>query len=132
MYNAHIENPDCSLIYSQFMICDIDLKPLKRGYCRKIPEGKTNLESDKVSHFKTGKRDFYFKTPRLDVNLKSAIDKDLILKMEEVGNLKFIDKILYYYRQRPDSLSRGKNREIARKNFEKVKEEAKRRRKGED
>ena len=79
------------------MICDI-VKTIKKGLLQKNTRRKNKFESDKVSHFQNRKADFYFKTPRLDVNLKSAIDKDLILKMEEVGNLKFIDKILYYYR----------------------------------
>jgi hypothetical protein len=62
-----------------------------------------------ISHFKTFKRDIYQKTAGFNSNQKRAVDKDLILKMEEVTNFKFINQPLYYYRYHEGGISQGKN-----------------------
>ena len=61
MYNAHQNYPNGGYIYSQFLYCDENLKPQRPGYCASIPRGKTNLELDTVSHFKTFKNLFIVK-----------------------------------------------------------------------
>lgn len=105
MYKEHMQNPDCGLIYSQFMYCDEALNPLRKGYCNFIPLGKTNLQCDYISHFKTFKKEFYYKTKGFNNEIRYAEDKDISFKMEEVSKVLFIDEILYYYRVLPESMS---------------------------
>jgi glycosyltransferase involved in cell wall biosynthesis/ADP-heptose:LPS heptosyltransferase/2-polyprenyl-3-methyl-5-hydroxy-6-metoxy-1,4-benzoquinol methylase len=99
MYQQHVKFPDCGLIYSQFMCCDDNLTPTKPGYCRDMPPGKTTLDIDVVSHFKTFKLADYLKTPGYDESILYAEDRDIIHKMEEVTQLKFVDECLYLYRE---------------------------------
>ena len=108
MYNAHQEHSDCGLIYSQFVYCDPELNPKKKGYCCALPTNKTSLHCDCVSAFRTFKKTDYFKTEGwVGEELYAAEDKDIILKMEEVTKLFYVDKILYKYRFLPYSLSRN-------------------------
>jgi len=105
IYDAYNKNPGCGFIYSQFIYCDGKLNPKSEGYCRSIPPNKTNLHCNCVSLFRTFKKKDYFKTEGFDEELLYADDKDLILKMEEVTKLLFVDKILYKYRLLPNSQS---------------------------
>ena len=105
MYDAHKNNPNCGFIHSQFIWCDSKLNPKSRGYCDSIPPSRTNLHYDCVSAFRTFKKRDYFKTEGYDEKILYAEDQDLSLKMEEVTNLLFIDKILYKHRVLPHSQS---------------------------
>lgn len=100
---AYSENLDSGFIYSQFVYCDQNLNPQKNGYCAKIFNESSNLFCNCVSHFKTFKKSEYLKTDGYDENILYAEDKDLILKMEEVTRLFFLDEALYYYRVLPNS-----------------------------
>ena len=110
MYKYHIKFPDCGLIYSQFTVCSDDLTPRCKGFCGPIPAGKTSLDADVASHFKTFKIRDYLKTSGYDENLPCAEDKDIIYKMEEVTQLKFVDECLYLYRQLPTAESHADGR----------------------
>jgi glycosyltransferase involved in cell wall biosynthesis len=103
MYEKHFEHPDCGLIYSQFIFCDEQLKLLENGFCDSIPSGETSLHYNCVSAFRTFKKKDYFKTTGFDNEILYAEDKDIILKMEEVSKLLFVDQILYYHRVLPYS-----------------------------
>lgn len=103
MYNAHITNPDCGFIYSQFMYCDVELNPYKEGCCQPVPKEGTNLRCNCVSAFRTFKKRDYFKTEGFSEDILGAEDKDIIFKMEEVTKLLFVNEILYMYRVLPDS-----------------------------
>jgi glycosyltransferase involved in cell wall biosynthesis len=125
MHQGHLDNPDCGFIYSQFAYCDERLNLKRKGYCGPIPPGKTNYEVDKVSAFRTFKLCDYLKTEGYDETIFSAIDKDIVYKMEEVTKLKFVDKVLYFYRELPLSLSRGSdNRLKAKQSMQRVREAA--------
>ena len=129
MYKHHILSPDCGMIYSQFVCCDKNLKPRRLGFCREIPPGKTNLDVDAVSHFKTFKMRDYLKTPGYDEGLRYAEDKDIAYKIEEVSRLKFVDECLYLYRELPCSQSHGESKAaIGRKTQERAKYAALKRR----
>jgi len=129
MYQAHQQYPKASMIYSQFMNCDNNMKPIKKGYCGKIPNNQTNLEANKVSHFRTYKLSYYNQTVGFHTKLKSAIDKDISYKMEEVGDLVFINQILYHYRKHKQGISQGKERRaIAKQNMAIAQKEARERR----
>jgi glycosyltransferase involved in cell wall biosynthesis len=103
IYEAHIKNPDCGFIYSQFIYCDSNLNPLKVGYCKAMPPGETNLRRNYASAFRTFKKRDYFKTEGFDKEIVGSEDKDIIYKMEEVTRFFFLDEILYKYRVLSDS-----------------------------
>ncbi len=129
MYNAHVENADAGLIYSQFLCCDELLKPRCTGYCNDVPAGKTNLESNVISHFKTFKLADYKKTLGYGDEVLYAEDKDISYKMEEVSGLKFINKNLYYYRELPHSLGHDPQKAaIGRQNVQRARLNAYKRR----
>ncbi len=105
MVQAHNEYPDCGYIYSQYTGCDINMKPLSLPSGQRLP-GKTTylqilenpaLPNLRVSHFKTFKKDAYDKTLGFGEYGRST-DKDLVLKLEEVTKLHFVEQPLYYYR----------------------------------
>jgi len=100
-------NPEASFVYSKYHKCNANLLKPRRGFSKVMIDGQTNLDRWCVSHFKTFRKDMYFKTDGFDPSVKSAVDKDLILKMEEVTELHFIDKVLYKWRNTGKSLSTG-------------------------
>lgn len=113
MAKAYKNNPEYGFIYSTYWVCDFNLKnPQIAKWIGPIEPNGTNLHKIKVSHFKTFRRDVYRKTKGFDPNQKSAVDKDIIFKLEEVSKLKFIDKPLYYYRSHELGISQGKNQFI--------------------
>ena len=91
-------NPDCGLIYSQFIYCDADLKPQRLGFSSAIPAGKSNLQCNVVSAFRTFKKHKFLETEGFDNDILYAEDKDLYFKMEEITKLFFLDKVLYHHR----------------------------------
>jgi len=111
---AHIEHPNASLTYSLLYTCDknfnINNIPDWTGV---IPEGITNLLSNKVSHFVSFKRVLYNTTAGIDKRLKLAEDKDLYYRLEEVGDLIFINKPLYYYRIHEGGIASTKDKRVA-------------------
>ena len=115
MVEAHLSNPFASIIYSTHYICDKNLNVTrifeKSG---SIPFGKTFLHATpsdhfQISHFASFKKKYYNLTEGLDTTYKKAADKDLYYKMEEVGEVFFIDKPLYYYRNHSNSISLNNN-----------------------
>ncbi|NOZ24607.1 MAG: glycosyltransferase family 2 protein [Nitrospirae bacterium] len=108
MYNAHVTNPHCGFVYSNFMFCDRDLNPVEKGFCTALPpapDSRTILRHDIVGPFRTFKKDAYFRTPGYDDDILYAEDKDLTLKMEEVTDLLYVDEVLYLYRVLENSQS---------------------------
>lgn len=109
---AHEDHPDCGLIYTQNWMCDPDLKPMMLGKSRRIPEGETVLglmdQGDplRVAHWKTFKLGAYDKTEGFKV-LARHQDMDLVLKLEEVTKLFYVDQPLYSYRLLEDGLHTG-------------------------
>ena len=104
MIKAHTEHQQV-LIYSQLMICDANLQPLRPGTNGPINAGESNLTKQVISHFFTFKKSAYEAVGGYDPFFSPAEDKDLFYKLEEVGVSLFIDKILYYYRLNPQSAS---------------------------
>ncbi|KQC12336.1 MAG: hypothetical protein APR63_11395 [Desulfuromonas sp. SDB] len=120
--------PETGFLYTNFWYCDENLNIEKKGYCRAIPEGKTALKCDLVSHFKTFRKSVYQKTAGLDESILYAEDKDLVLKMEEVTKLHFLDQELYYYRVKLNSQSHGDKRKISKRSYARAKRRARWRR----
>lgn len=102
MVEAHQEHPHCSLAYSTLYLWDDTSGSVKvLEDVGAMENGEDFLISSKkiVSHFAVFKKSFYEKTIGIDEMLTSAVDFDLYVKMEEVGDLCFINKPLYFYRQ---------------------------------
>lgn len=116
MVAAHQEHPDCGLVYSNLYKCDKDLNIVgKLNWVGKENPSKTNLLEPKVSAFRTFKKEVYKKTSGYDPELKSAVDKDIIYKLEEIGDTLYIDEYLYYYRFHEKGIaSLGRSSEEAR------------------
>ena len=105
MYNKHNKYPDFGLIHSQFMFCDIDLKPISLGFSQMIPKGSSNLINSHSCAFRTYKKDFFNRTEGFDEKILYAEDWDMVFKMEEVAPILFVDRILYKHRIRQNSQS---------------------------
>lgn len=120
MVRAHQEHPNCSLAYSTLFLWD-DASGLTKVLedVGAMENGEDFLISSKkiVSHFAVFKKLCYEKTIGIDKTLFSAVDFDLYIKLEEVGDLCFTNKPLYYYRLgNVNSISIG-SRELKNKAF---------------
>lgn len=99
MVETHKMNPKASLAYSLFNVMDENMKFVSvSGIQKSIQKGKTLLDEQVVSHFATFKITSYNKTEGISSYYKCAIDHDLYYKLEEAGELVFVDKVLYNYR----------------------------------
>jgi glycosyltransferase involved in cell wall biosynthesis len=115
IYKAYKDHPECGFIYSQFVFCDKKLKPIKKGLCRFMPDNRSNIQELYTVAFRTYKKSDYYKINGYDDDILYAEDRDLILKMEEVTKLCFVDKVLYKYRRIDDSqTTESKKFEISR------------------
>lgn len=107
---AYKNNPEYGFIYSQFAYTDENLQIYKTGECSSIPKGQSNLVADCVSHFKTFRRELYSRTEGYRADLSPAEDMDIVLKLEEITSLNFVNEVLYLYRMLPSSYSHGNKR----------------------
>lgn len=102
MVDAHSKNPDCSLIHSKY----VHLYGINELCSANLPIGPQSGEPDdllvcsqsRVHHFATIKRSCYNQTVGMDQSLPLAEDLDLYYKMEEVGDIGFVNEFLYKYR----------------------------------
>jgi len=110
MLRAYQNSPDCGFVYSKMWRCDSQLKNCGIvGWIGPSTPKKTNIFKIRISHFKTFLRDAYIKTSGFDPNQKKAVDKDIIFKLEEVTELKYVDIPLYYYRWHGGGISQEKS-----------------------
>jgi glycosyltransferase involved in cell wall biosynthesis len=102
----HIANKDVSLVYTDYIECGSKLEPRRIVKNFQIPKGKTYLDYMKgVSHLKCFKKSFYEKTEGLNKSLLKSADKDLVLKLEEVGKLYYVNTIGYFHREHVNNIS---------------------------
>lgn len=102
----HIANKDVSLVYTDYIESDSKLQPRRIVKNFQMPKGKTYLDYMKgVSHLKCFKKSSYQKTGGLNQSLLKSVDKDLVLKLEEVGKLYYVNTIGYYYREHVNNIS---------------------------
>jgi glycosyltransferase involved in cell wall biosynthesis len=102
----HEKYPDVCLVYTNYMVCGTNLNNIRIVKNFQIPEKRTFLNFMKgVSHFKCFKKSFYNKTEGIDPTLVKSVDKDLILKLEEVGRFFYVDATVYMYREHRNNLS---------------------------
>lgn len=104
--DIHINCPEAALVYSNFIICDKELKPENIFKTRALKKGETFLNKKiNISHFKMFKKSCYVSCGGINQKLRQAVDKDLNLRLEEVGSLVYVDADLLYYRVHSDNIS---------------------------
>ena len=109
--DIHQKHPEISMTYSNYKMCDENLIPYKDVKTRQIRQDELYISKDyylgntiKISHLKVFKRSCYNKTSGLNEKLIKNVDKDLTIKLEEVGPFIYIDEYLYLYRRHSNSL----------------------------
>ena len=102
--------PDVGFVYTKLMLCNEKLEEVSEGSNAEIPEGETVLRFDRVCAFRTFRRSSYYLTPGYDEEIQYAEDADIVIKLEEVTKLFFINKVLYYYRISKDSQFQDKDK----------------------
>ena len=55
------------------------------------------------------KKKYYNMTDGVNPKLKKCVDKDLVLRLEEVGDLVYVDADLLYYRSNPNNLTNSES-----------------------
>lgn len=103
---THRAHPNASIVFSQHYNCDFLLNPIEIEACS-APVIYSDILEEKVGHLLSYKRKHYDLTPGYDRYFKVADDKDIIYKLEEVGDAIFIEKPLYFYRISTRGASRG-------------------------
>lgn len=105
--------------YSKMMMCDDNLRDQKEfSSTKQIYNNKYFFNFPiQFSHFFTFKKNAYLQTSGINPNLKSAVDQDLYLKILEVGNVVFINEILYKYRLHSGGISQESTKHIAKDSF---------------
>ncbi|PKP29371.1 MAG: glycosyl transferase family 2 [Bacteroidetes bacterium HGW-Bacteroidetes-18] len=112
MVDLHKKNEDISIITSKYELVDLEMKFIENGsHGGSIPNNKSYLTYGigAMTHFATFKRKKYLRTSGIDPKMKRAVDQDLYFKMEEQGQLMFLDKVLYQYRVHQHSISNNEN-----------------------
>lgn len=114
---VHRKYPHVSLTYSNYMECSEAMIPKRLYKTRQIAEGESYIDvvgdhmkrahKARISHLKAFKRVHYMATEGYDKTLTNTVDKDLNLKLEEVGKLMHINDVLYLYRMHSDNISRS-------------------------
>ena len=111
MVAEHEKHPEASMIYSNLFCCDEDLNVQYEGKSQQIENGVANFFDfeGRISHFLSYKKAFYDKTIGINSYIQRAIDKDLILKLYEIGPAYLLDRIIYKYRIHSKGISTNQN-----------------------
>lgn len=114
---THRKYPEVSLTYSDYMECDSNLNPKRIYSTRQLLDNETYLtcvgntmkkrQKVRISHLRAFKRIYYMATEGFNKKQRQTVDKDLTLKLEEVGKLKHIPEVLYKYRMHNHNISRS-------------------------
>jgi len=108
-YNKY---PDIQYMWTQFWLCDMRLRKLRKGFC--CHPGKESLLEAGVkmskgrhafSHWRTFRTKLREKGMIFKIGLPAAVDKWMGYALEEMGIGGFYGKPLYCYRQRVGGLS---------------------------
>ncbi|MDQ0478178.1 glycosyltransferase [Chryseobacterium sp. MDT2-18] len=115
MVEEHKKHPDASMIYSNLLYCDEYLNVQQENKSRKIENFDPYFFDFEgcTSAFLSYKKKFYDQTQGISSYLLRAVDRDLLLKLYEVGAAVFLDKGLYQYRIHPNGISTNSNQDKA-------------------
>jgi glycosyltransferase involved in cell wall biosynthesis len=107
MTKAHMQNSKASFVYSTFYYCDenLEIQRIENKVVGQVEKGGSLIDGFKASSFATFKKEYYLLTEGFDIKFKAALDMDMFLKLEEVGELVFVNEPLYYYRKNPQGIS---------------------------
>lgn len=110
MINALKQDTEIALVCSRFYLHNENLTE-KQGITlpQDISENKLLMFGFTPDHFSAFSRKKYNLTEGIDITFKRAIDRDLVLKMEEVGRVVRIPEYLYHYRINSNSISHNQN-----------------------
>ncbi len=102
--NLYEKFPDIYWIYTQFQVCDRNLRPLHKGISRVPHAGMSFLDMGKLrkhaySHWRTFSNKVINPQTLFKKGLRCAVDKYMGYKLEEIGTGLFVDKICYLYRE---------------------------------
>lgn len=121
--NIYEKYKNIAVVYSQMMLCDSELNPInifqKTRKIKNFDPYFVNIDTA-VAHLFTFKKEKFELIENIDIDLKSAVDQDLYLKLYEVGEFKHIAKPLYYYRLHDKGVSQENNKSKAKDDFKKV------------
>ena len=115
MVAEHEKFPKASMVYSKHYFCDENLKIDTTRESQQVENHKPfYFDFDGyIHHFLSYKKEYYDKTVGIEAYLLRAVDRDLILKLYEVGAAFFIDKALYKYRIHKNGISTNNNQDKA-------------------
>jgi glycosyltransferase involved in cell wall biosynthesis len=113
---AHVRNFNASVVFTNLYRCSPDMSTSE--VCQEAgPVISNNLLENKISAFASFKRDAFNKTSGFDSKLTLASDLDLYYKLEEVGDVVYIDEPLYYYRIWSRGVSQGFDNFVRSRDF---------------
>jgi glycosyltransferase involved in cell wall biosynthesis len=105
MVREHGRYAGVSLVYSDHNICGNDLREICRNVYHEPGSESFLMTVIGVNHFATFKQSYYNKTSGVNASFERAVDRDLYLKLEEVGSVMYLPEPLYYYRIHDNSNS---------------------------
>lgn len=107
MVEIHLTHPNASMVYSGYYLTDENFVVEKEVHGADVSSESSALESCSwpFRHFVSFKKSLYDKTVGIDVLMKRAVDYDMYYKLEEVGDIIHLDRVLYYYRENAHSVS---------------------------
>lgn len=110
MMKQHIKHPNASLICSNLYHCDEELNIISTWdkYCQPLGNGLLIYDIT-LGSFATFKSVMYHKTSGFEKLFKKALDHDIYLKLEEIGDVIYHDEPLYLYRSNPIGISQKNN-----------------------
>lgn len=112
--NAHTNNPEIGLVYSNLHYCDENLNPQKIHQSKQIQYDKSFfILNGEIHSFATFSKEIYLQTEGIDIKNKRSEDKDIYMKMCEKAPVKHIDEALYLYRLHNMGVSTNVNIEKA-------------------
>lgn len=104
----HLLNPQMSLITTLADAYDQDMNYIgPYSHSRILRSDELLINNLVISNFVTFKRDSYLKSQGFNPSFRKAVDHDLFLKLDEVGQIGGIPQRLYRYRLHNDGISQG-------------------------
>ncbi len=127
---AYGTDESVEFVYSRYAVYDETLVRQGAVHGSAIPDGGTAILEGVVGAIRSFRRGAYARTAGLDATMLYAEDRDLVYKLEEITRPVFVDAVLYYYRDLPDSQSHdARKRAIGARNTWRARRAALQRRK---
>ena len=113
MVDVHEKNHNASVVISRHYYCDPELSIIGESRHLHLLDNQDYLTHGdfQPEHFLSFKKNRYYLTPQLCEENAIGDDLELLLLLEEAGDLIVLDEILYYYRQHINSVAHSKSDE---------------------